>query len=225
MKRIIIVCIIIDIAIISTFSYFIFLKGNNNEIKNMIDVVLLDKDEATKLLDDYELEFIYTESLNVRDSIVSTEPKVNEFIENGQKIKIYLSTGEVSIYYEKLINTYYEDKIDYLNELEKSGVNIVIEHQISNDYPDGVIIFQSLSDKINLNDTLKLIVNYKEPLIFIPDFTGKTESFVLNYFKGYDIQINFIYNKKDGDFLVYNQSISAGSLVINSTVLYLYISI
>ncbi len=224
MKKLLIVCTIINIAISITFTYFMHFK-KDSEMINMVDVTTLNKEEAVSILCDYEIEIIYEESYLEVNKVIKTDPSVNELTQKGQKVLVYLSSGEVSIYYKNLVNTYYEDNVDYLLELENSNISIKIFNNISDDYPDGVIISQSLEGKINSGDILELVVNYKKPLIFIPDFVGKTDTYVINHFKENDINIKFIYTKNDGSNVIYDQSIQPNSLVISGLTLYIYISI
>lgn len=225
MKKIIIVCVVINITIISIVGYFMFFNKNANEVVNMVDVVDLNKYVAVNVLEDYDLEFIYEESEKEKNIVLKTEPSANELVQVGQTIKIYLSTGELSLYYKRLVNTYYEDNIDYIYSLENNNVNVIVETQISDDYPDGVIIYQSHNDKISDNDTFKILVNYTKPLILIPNFFNETESFVIDYLRDYNIQINFIYTKMDGCNRVYDQSIAPNTLVISGTSIYIYVAI
>lgn len=225
MKKILIFCFSINVLIISIFSYFLFFKQDNNEVSKMIDVVDLNKYFVVNILEDYELEFIYEQSEKDKNVVIRTEPSADELTQIGQKIKIFVSTGESVFTYKNLINTYYDDNIEYLNELESKNISVIVESQVSDEYPNGVIIHQSSYGEITEFDVFKVVVNYTKPLIQILDFTGKTENYVLDYFKDYDIKINFIYNKNDGSKLIYDQSIAPNSLVISGIVIYIYISI
>lgn len=226
MKKIVFICILINISIFSVFSYYLFFRSNDNELIYMIDVINLEKQEVSNLLDDYELEFIYIDSNKEKDSVVYTSPKVNEITQKGQKISIYLSTGEEKIYYDNLVNKYYEANVEYLEFLENEyNINVIIENQLSDDYPNGVIVYQSTNGIINKNDTFIITVNYNNSLILIPNLIGKTENEVISIFKDEDIILHFIYDNNSKEKLVYKQSIEPNSLVIKGTILYIYISI
>lgn len=224
MKKVIIFCVLINVAILSVFSYFIFIEKNDNDVVKMIDLEGRNKNDIADMLDCYEVEYIYFDSNESKDTIVYTEPSKNELTQIGQKIKIYISSGTVKEYYLNMINTYYEENIDYLNELETKIENLVIENQISDEYPDGVIIHQSLDGVIDGNDTLIIKVNYNKPLINIPDLIGKSELEIIYILKDYDLKYKIIYTKMDGSNKVYEQSISPNTLVISNTYLYIYIA-
>lgn len=225
MKKIVVVCICINIIIFCSITYFLFLKPSD-DTKKMIDVSHLDKKDVITKLSGYEVEFIEINSNLKKDVVVYTIPKCNELITENQKIKVYLSNGIIDIYYDDLINKHYEDYINYLNDLEENNnVNIIIEKQINDNFPDGVIISQSSNGIIKENDTFTIIVNYNNPLILIPDLTGKTETEVIYLFKKYNIILLFVYDELNGDNKVYKQSIQKNSLVLNGTILYVYISI
>lgn len=226
MKKIIIICLTINILIYGVFTYFIFFKQNEIIVLEMKDITNLKKSEVIEELFDYDIEFIYCESTKQKDTVVYTEPNAKEFIQEGQIIKVYISTGYIKEYYKDIVNKYLENELDYIEYLEDKNIEVIIEKQISNDYPDGVIIYQSLFGEVKENESFKIIVNYNEPLILVEDFTNKTEEYVKEYFAKTNIEVYFIYNKKDGSNLVYGQSISPNSLIKNDiTILYVYISI
>ncbi|MFI3251680.1 MAG: hypothetical protein R3Y60_00930 [bacterium] len=225
MKKIIILCVGINLIIYCIFGYFLLFKQNNNEVINMVNLENLSKQEVIDSIEYYELEFIYLESEQEKDIVLYTSPAKNELTQVGQKIKVYISSGMISMYYKNLINTYYEDNVEYFNELELYGVSVIVEKQLDDNYPDGVIVYQSLNDVVSSSDTFKIIVNYNNPLILVPNLIGKNENEVLLLFEKYDIEIQFIYTKKDGSKLVFDQSISPNTLIISGSVLYVYISI
>ncbi len=226
MKKIIIFCITINIILYSTILYFVFIKNTNEEIVYMQNLVNETKEDAISKLKDFEVEVIESNSDRDKGTVLYTEPRENELVYKGQHIKLFISNGYHSESYRILINKHYEDNIDYLNNIsEKYNINVIVENQISDNYPDGVIIYQSTNGNIRNNEEFKIIVNYNKPLILIPNLIGKSELDVLEYFKNYDIIICFIYEKKNGTNLVFNQSINEGSLVFNKSFLYVYISI
>lgn len=224
MKKTILFCVFINVMIFGVFSYFIFIKSNDNDVTKMIDLVGYNKNDVEELIDYYEVEYIYFDSNEKKDTIIYTEPSKNELTQIGQKVKVYISSGTIKEYYLNLINTYYEDNIDYINELEIKIDNLIIESQISDDYPDGIIIYQSLDGIINEDDTLIIKVNYNKPLINVPNLIGKSELEVIYFLKDYDLKYKIIYTKMDGTNKVYNQSISPNTLVISDTYLYIYIA-
>lgn len=224
MKKIIIICILVNVIICSFIGYFLLFQ-KDNEVKRMIDVTNLTKEKSEYLLNEYELEFIEINSENEKNTVVYTIPKVNELTQKNQLIKIYISSGSVDEYYENLVNQYYEEKLDYIEYLENKKINVIIEKQISDNYPDGLIISQSTNGILKQNDTIILVVNYCEPLYSIPNFIGKTEDEVLEYLSNNDFNIVIIYEEFNTDNKVFKQSIEPNSLVLKGTMVYVYISI
>ncbi len=223
MKKVIFVCVIINFILISIFSFILFF--NKNEVFKMIDVTSLTKEETIDKLEDFNIEFIEIDSNLEKNTVVYTDPMKDEFIQKNQILKIYISNGKKENNYDNLVNKYYDDVVDYLNYLEKEQkVKVIIKKQLSDNYPDGVILSQSSNGKILENDTFTILINYNNPLILVPNLIGKTEEEVIEIFIEIDLNILFIYEQIDGSNKVYNQSISPNSLVLNGTILYVYIS-
>lgn len=227
MKKIILICGCLVLVIYLIIASVMFFNNKTNKADYLVDITNYNMNDIKDILKDYKISIIYIDSTEQHDTVLYTAPSANKLVYIGQEIQVYVSNGNETITYKNLINKYYEDNQEYFTYLEKLGVNIIIENQISNEYPDGLIINQSSLGVVKSTDDFIIKVNYNEPLIEIPDLINKTESYVRDYFKDTKIEVIFIYNNvnKEED-LVYYQSINANSLVINTnTKLYVYISI
>ncbi len=95
MKKLMIVCIVLNLFIVAGFAIFLFSTGDK-EIAYMHDVVNYSLNEAKNELDDYKLEINYIESELDYNSVVYTIPSKNELTQKGQTIKIFVSLGYVT---------------------------------------------------------------------------------------------------------------------------------
>ncbi len=226
MKKILIISGIIVIVLYGylTINLFFNEEINTEYLKDLTNYKI---DDIKKEYNDYQISIIYIDSNEEKDTILYTNPSANKLISEGQKIELFVSSGITSNTYKNLTNKYYEDNLIYIEWLIQNEVEVIIENQISNDYPDGTIIKQSSYGEIKANEKFIITVNYNEALIEIPNLINKTEDYVINYFKETKIEIIFIYNSVNNTKnLVYYQSIKPNSLVLNTnTKLYIYIAL
>lgn len=227
MRRIIVICLIINILIFSAISYTLFFNTSKTETLYLNDLTDLKVDEALKQLVDYNVEIIEVESEIEVNTVLYTVPEKDRLIYKGQTIQIYISTGEIIENYKDLTNQYYSDNIDYLEDLtDKYNINIVIEQSKNQGYADGLIISQSNFGEIIDNESLTIVVNIDDSTVIIPSFVNKNYQSAQQFFSDKDIKVIYIFSKsaytKD---MIYSQSIKENSLVlVNDNPIYFYVS-
>ena len=204
---------------------------NQNDVK-VPDVRGKSVSEAIQILQDAGLE-IADENIDIADGevevgkVAKTQPQAGAKKAKGQKVTIYVSTGDAKVTVEDYTGKNYLEVKGYL---EAHNVNVEVKkREVENvdDYESGQIIDQSIKagEKLGTNDVIILYIPYME--VKYPDFTNGSykEEDVQKFCEEHGVilkitRVKSSYNKGT----IFYQSRVAGSTVASGVTLEIKVS-
>ena len=215
----------------------VFLIGskffNQKDIK-IPDVAGKTEKEAIEILQDAGFE-VGDSSIEISDDktpeglVVKTMPAANTKRAKGQKVTIYISTGDSKITVEDYKG---KDYRQVRGALEEHGIYVYVEKkEVKNpkDYKDGVIIDQSVKpgEKIGARDEIILYIPRIDEKY--PDFTsGKYKVADVQKFcddHGIELEVKEEANSSKNAGTIFFQSSAAGSIVASGTTLTIKVAV
>ena len=160
-----------------------------------------------------KLEFIdqYHDTIK-SGNVISSNVEIDQVIEQGSTIKVYVSLGKLKMQKFKNVSSFY-------TWADKYGIKYDVQHEFSDTVPAGEVIRYSYKAKetIKNNDTIVVVISDGAKKA-VPDLSGMSKSEASSSLDALGLNYNFIYQSSNtSKDKVIGQSISAGSEVSAGT--------
>lgn len=167
-----------------------------------------------------KLEFIdqYHDTIK-SGKVISSNVEIDQVIEQGSTIKVYVSLGKLKMQKFKNVSSFY-------TWADKYGIKYDTQHEFSDTVPAGEVIRYSYKAKetIKNNDTIVVVISDGAKKS-VPDLSGMSKSEASSSLDAMGLNYNFIYQSSNtGKDKVIGQSISAGSEVSAGTTITITLS-
>lgn len=203
------------------------------EIKKVTipDVIEMDEDKAKKALEDKELVVVtdYKFDSNVESGkVISTDPDVGTEVDEGTKIKMYVSKGSEKVKVPNVVN---KSSYSAQQALSAEGLNVTVTEDYSDKVEAGYVISQNPDGgtKVEKGATVNIVVSLgpKTVMATVPHVVGNNKSQAEQDIRSAGLEVNVVeeYNNYVPVGEVISQSVAGGSKVEAGSQITIHVSL